>query len=152
MRWTRPRSPFKEQSLNINAALDSLLYTPTANYNGSDTLTVTTNDRGNTGDANGNLIPTELADALTDTDKLTITITPVNDAPVANPDTVKALEAGGWYNDIDGYPGVINVLKNDTDVDLADKPSVREADGHPDRPGFDNDDRRGTRNRTSRPR
>ncbi len=111
-------------TLNINTALDSLLYTPTANYNGSDTLTVITNDRGNTGDANGNLMPNELADALTDTDKLNITITPVNDAPVANNDAVNALEAGGWYNDIDGLPGVINVLSNDTDVDLADKPSV----------------------------
>jgi uncharacterized repeat protein (TIGR01451 family) len=111
-------------TLNINTALDSLLYTPTANYNGTDTLTVTTNDRGNTGDANGNLMPNELADALTDTDKLTITITPVNDAPVANNDAVNAQEAGGWFNDIDGLPGVINVLSNDTDVDLADNPSV----------------------------
>ena len=63
----------------------TLLYTPTANYNGTDTLTVTTNDLGNTGDANGNLMPNEPADALTDTDKLTINITPVNDAPVAQP-------------------------------------------------------------------
>ena len=39
-------------------------------------------------------------------------------------DTVIAQEAGGWYNDVDGFPGVINVLKNDTDVDLADKPPV----------------------------
>ena len=30
-------------------------------------LTITSNDRGNTGDANGNLMPSELADALTDT-------------------------------------------------------------------------------------
>ena len=67
----------------LNTALQTLLYTPTANYNGTDTLTVTTNDQGNTGDANGNLIPNQPADALTDTDKLTITITPVNDAPVA---------------------------------------------------------------------
>ena len=108
----------------INTALQTLLYTPTANYNGTDKLTVTTNDQGNTGDANGNLIPNEPVDALQDKDSLRITITPVNDAPVANPDTVVAQEAGGWYNDVDGYPGIINVLKNDTDVDLADKPPV----------------------------
>ena len=108
----------------LNTALQTLLYTPTANYNGTDTLTVTTNDQGNTGDANGDLIPNQPADALTDTDKLTINITPVNDAPVANNDAVNSLEAGGWYNDIDGLPGVINVLSNDTDVDLADKPPV----------------------------
>lgn len=113
-------------TLNINTALDSLLYTPSANYNGTDTLTVTTNDLGNSGDANGNLMPNEPADALTDTDKLTIAITPVNDAPVANHDAVYSQEAGGWFNDVDGLPGVINVLSNDTDVDLADKPSTEE--------------------------
>ena len=108
----------------INTALQTLLYTPTANYNGTDKLTVITNDQGNTGDANGNLMPNEPADALQDKDTLLITITPVNDAPVANNDFVIAQEAGGWYNDIDGFPGAINVLKNDTDVDLADNPLV----------------------------
>ena len=34
---------------NINAALDGLSYTPTPGYNGPDTLTVTSNDLGNTG-------------------------------------------------------------------------------------------------------
>ena len=42
----------------------------------------------------------------------------------AIPGSVNAQEAGGWFNDIDGWPGVSNVLSNDTDVDLADNPSV----------------------------
>ena len=108
----------------LNTALQTLLYSPTANFNGTDKLTVTTNDQGNTGDANGNLIPNELADALQDKDTLLITITPVNDAPVAVNDSVIAQEAGGWFNDIDGFPGIINVLRNDIDVDLADNPLV----------------------------
>lgn len=56
----------------LNAALATLRYTPAANYFGSDTLTVTTNDQGNTGSGG----------AKTDTDTVSITVTPVNDAPV----------------------------------------------------------------------
>ena len=33
----------------INAALEGLVYAPAADYNGSDTLTITTSDNGNTG-------------------------------------------------------------------------------------------------------
>ena len=56
----------------INAALAGLTYAPTADYNGSDTLTITTNDQGNTGGGG----------ALSDTDYVSITVRPVNDAPV----------------------------------------------------------------------
>src|SRR5262249_15370679 len=34
---------------NINTALAGMTYQPTANYNGSDSLSITTNDQGNTG-------------------------------------------------------------------------------------------------------
>ena len=47
-------------------------YAPTANYNGPATLTIVTNDLGNTG-AGG---------PLTDTDTVNITVNAVNDAPV----------------------------------------------------------------------
>jgi hypothetical protein len=57
----------------LNAALDGLTYTPNANYNGDDTLTVTLNDNGNSGGA-----------ALTATSLVPINDTAVNDAPVAN--------------------------------------------------------------------
>ena len=56
----------------LNAALDGATYTPDANFNGSDTITLETDDLGQTG-APG---------PLTDTDTVAVTVTPVNDAPV----------------------------------------------------------------------
>jgi Ca2+-binding RTX toxin-like protein len=53
----------------VNAALNGLLYEPTQDNNGSDTLTITTNDNGNTGTPG----------ALEDMDTVTINITPVAD-------------------------------------------------------------------------
>ncbi len=68
-------------------------YTPDANWNGVETLSYTISD-GNGG---------------TDTANVTITITPVNDAPVANADTFSIAEDSG--------PLALNVTTNDTDVD-----------------------------------
>jgi hypothetical protein len=56
----------------INTALNGLSYQGNLNFNGSDTLNITTNDNGNTGSGG----------ALSDTDSVTINVTPVNDAPV----------------------------------------------------------------------
>ncbi len=59
----------------INATLASVsgvTYQGTLNFNGSDDLTVTTNDLGNTG----------VGGALTDTDTIAINLVSVNDAPV----------------------------------------------------------------------
>jgi hypothetical protein len=50
----------------LNAALATLVYTPDANFSGSDTLRIVTNDR-----------------ALADRDTVAITVTGVNDAPTA---------------------------------------------------------------------
>ena len=61
----------------LNTALSHLRYSPTGNYHGSDTLTVTVNDLGNVG-SNGT--------PLTATQSITITVTPVNDRPVATSD------------------------------------------------------------------
>ena len=56
----------------INATLaSSVTYVPNANYNGADTLTMTTNDNGNVGGS-----------ALTDVDTVGITVVAINDAPV----------------------------------------------------------------------
>lgn len=107
----------------LNAALATLVYSPTLNYNGTDTLTVVTSDLGNLGDANGDLL-VNAADALTDIDRLTINITPVNDAPIANPDAGSPLEAGGKFNNEAGVPAGGNLLRNDIDVDLNDNPST----------------------------
>ncbi|RYY76393.1 MAG: DUF4347 domain-containing protein [Gammaproteobacteria bacterium] len=57
---------------NINAALATLTYLPTANYNGSDTFSIITNDLGNSGTGG----------ALSDTDSFTINIAAANDAPI----------------------------------------------------------------------
>src|SRR5581483_9034317 len=67
-------------------------------YNGTDTFTYKATD----GIANSNEAT------------VTLTITPVNDSPVANPDTVITDE---------DTPVVINILANDTDVDSAIDPS-----------------------------
>ncbi|HVG33171.1 MAG TPA: cadherin-like domain-containing protein, partial [Pyrinomonadaceae bacterium] len=49
---------------NINAALNNLSFTPTANFNGAASLQITTNDQGNTGTGG----------ALSDTDTVNITV------------------------------------------------------------------------------
>src|SRR5262245_60411102 len=57
---------------NINTVLNGLTFTPTGNYNGAASLTITTNDQGNTGSGG----------ALSDVDSVAITVNAVNDAPV----------------------------------------------------------------------
>ena len=76
----------------INAALGTLAYQGNLNFNGSDTLTVTSTDG-----------------TLTDVDTVALTVTPVNDAPVntvPGPQTVAedtALAIGGVsVTDVDG--------------------------------------------------
>jgi Ca2+-binding RTX toxin-like protein len=55
----------------INTALATLVYTPAGNFNGSATLTIFSEDLGNTG----------LGGPKTDTDTVAITVNAVNDAP-----------------------------------------------------------------------
>ncbi|SFC68507.1 Ca2+-binding protein, RTX toxin-related [Pseudooceanicola nitratireducens] len=69
-----------------------LVYTPDADFNGTDTVTYTVTD------SEGN----------TDTATVTITVNPVNDAPVANDDAVNTPE---------DQPVTFDPLANDTDVD-----------------------------------
>ena len=57
---------------NINAALNGLVFAPTANYNGAASLQIVTNDQGNSGSGG----------ALSDTDTVNITVNAVNDAPL----------------------------------------------------------------------
>ncbi|HYD12677.1 MAG TPA: Ig-like domain-containing protein [Allosphingosinicella sp.] len=84
----------------VNNALNGLLYTPTAHYNGPDTLTITTNDGGNTG-APG---------ALQDQDTVTINITAINDTPVV---AVQAAVAS-----TEQVTGFIDPAATITDVEL----------------------------------
>ncbi len=75
-----------------NAAMAGMSYAPTANYNGAATLTIVTNDLGNTGSGG----------PLTDTDVVNITVNPVNDAPVALNDGYTVAEDStltvGWWD------------------------------------------------------
>ncbi len=56
----------------INAALEGTTYRPNANVTGTTTVTMVSNDLGNTGGA-----------AQTDTDTIAVSLTAINDAPVA---------------------------------------------------------------------
>ena len=89
---------------DINNALNGLVYAPSANYNGSDTLNIGINDNGNTGSGG----------PLTDSKSVAITVTAVDDSPVAVAD---------GYSTNEDTPLVVNaasgVLANDTDVDTA---------------------------------
>ncbi|HTO48732.1 MAG TPA: DUF4347 domain-containing protein, partial [Burkholderiales bacterium] len=90
----------------INATLASLVYQGNLNFNGTDTLTMTSTDAG----------------GLQDVDTVVITVNPVNDPPVANNDAAAVqedvtLNASG------------NVLANDTDVDAGDTKTVTLVNG-----------------------
>lgn len=67
---------------DINTALGGMYFSPNADYNGSATLQVITNDRGNTGSGG----------PLSDADTVAITVTEVNDRPVAADDTTSTAE------------------------------------------------------------
>ncbi|BDA75224.1 hypothetical protein CAL7716_093900 [Calothrix sp. PCC 7716] len=95
---------FRGQVADINTALNTLVYRGNLNVNGADTLTVITNDLGNTG-AGG---------ALTDTDSFQITINPVNDAPV---NTVPGAQTVNEDEDLI-FSGAKNNLISIGDVDV----------------------------------
>lgn len=78
-----------------NAALDTLTFRPTADFNGMASLRMVSNDLGNTG----------VGGALSDTDTVAITVTPVNDPPRAVADAVTVAE--------DSSATTIDVLAND---------------------------------------
>jgi CSLREA domain-containing protein len=90
----RPASGPSNGSLTLNAD-GSFDYTPNANFFGNDSFTYRAND----GTANSNLAT------------VTITVTPVNDAPVANHDAYSVAEDGTLTVPAPG------VLANDTDVE-----------------------------------
>jgi large repetitive protein len=77
---------------SVSFSGSDVIYTPASNFNGTATVNYTLSDGTNT--AAG---------------ELTITVTPVNDAPIANADTATLLE--------DALATNIDVLSNDTDVD-----------------------------------
>ena len=89
---------------DVNAALDGLAYAPTADYNGAASLTVVSDDLGNTGSGG----------AQTDSDTVTITVNPVNDAPVAsdgtastNEDVAVGIDLGDSASDVETADGAL---------------------------------------------
>lgn len=118
----------------LRTALANLVYLGNQDFNGTDTLRMQTNDRGNFGDLDGDGTPGEATDdALTDTDPVRIVLAAVNDAPTAHDDTAAAIEAGGTANAQAGLNPRGNLLGNDTDVDIAtngDVLSVKAAGVH----------------------
>jgi hypothetical protein len=63
---------FSGSLASINAALNGMTYNPAGDFNGTSTLTISYNDKGNTGSGG----------SLTDTDTLNINVAAVNDAPI----------------------------------------------------------------------
>jgi CSLREA domain-containing protein len=101
---------------DINAALDGLRFDPEANYNGSATLTITTDDQGNTGGGG----------PKTDSDNVNITVNPFNDDPVANNDPNNGsyrVKAGKTLS----VSPASGILANDFDAD-GDTLTVADAD------------------------
>ena len=86
---------------DLNAALERLTFTPTANYHGAAQVQLTTNDLGHAG----------LGPALTASDTVVLDIRAVNDAPVGAADQLHRHQGSSVAV---AWPGV---LANDTDVD-----------------------------------
>lgn len=89
----------------VNAAVATLTYKGTANFNGNDTISVTVNDKGNTGTDPGN---TGDANSEEATATIGVTVNPINDTPTiatpaaqtVNEDTNLTI-AGVTFADID---------------------------------------------------
>jgi hypothetical protein len=78
---------FRGTVAEVNAALSGLTYLGDANYNGPDTLQITTNDLSNTGDGG----------PLSDTDSIAITVIGVNDAPtIAGPSSTVTVNSAAF--------------------------------------------------------
>ncbi len=91
----------------------TLTYTPAPNGSGSATVTVRAKDDGGVANGGADTSPPKT---------FTITVTPVNDQPVANPDAV-------GVNEDDPAGVTVDVLANDTDLDPGDTLSVLSYDG-----------------------
>jgi gliding motility-associated-like protein len=103
--------PSKGTLTDLGGSGASQKYTPALNYTGSDSFTFRVND----GSLNSNIAT------------VSITITPVNDAPVANDDITVTTD--------EDTPVTFNIIENDEDVDGTINPSSVDLD--PSTPGED---------------
>ncbi len=92
----------------INAALNGLTFTPAANANGTVTLTINTDDLGNTGTGG----------ALSDSDSVAINVTAVNDAPVNHLPPSQSVSGGTVLNLGGSYGAPFSI----SDVDAGSNP------------------------------
>ena len=76
---------FTGTAASINAALDGMSFDPNADFNGAVTLTLATDDQGNTGSGG----------ALADTDTVGITVNAVNDAPLSTVPVAQNVDEDG---------------------------------------------------------
>src|SRR5439155_820837 len=107
---------FRGTLAQVNAALATVTYYPNLNYNGPASLSMTSNDLGNTGSGG----------AKTDTDAVAITVIAVNDAPVntvpatasTNEDTALVFSSGNSNQisvaDVDAASGTVQVTLSST--------------------------------------
>lgn len=106
---------------DINNALTSLSFTPDPNVNGTITLTVTTNDLGQTGDVDLDFVPNEsVDDALVDTDTITLALGAVADPPTSADRTLTTPEdtpltlGSGSFTFVDADGDTFAMLRLDT--------------------------------------
>ncbi|MDG4663441.1 Ig-like domain-containing protein, partial [Mycobacterium sp. 236(2023)] len=85
-----------------------LVYTPTANYKGADSFSYTVSDANSAWHVHG-LLGLLFSGRHTDTATIALTVTPVNDLPVAVDDTALVRQGASQQ--------IINVLANDSDID-----------------------------------
>jgi hypothetical protein len=80
--------------IDLNQFTGEYLYTPAANYNGTDSFTIRVTDAHN----------------ASDIQTITVTVSWVDDDPVANDDSYRVAQGAGWKT--------LDVVDNDTDADL----------------------------------
>ena len=96
----------------LNNALATFTYRPDPNFNGTDVVTLSVDDLGNTGGG-----------SLTDNDTANIVVSPLPDDPVANDDG-----GVGYTTNEETSFTTGDVLANDTDADIGDTLSVQSID------------------------
>jgi photosystem II stability/assembly factor-like uncharacterized protein len=96
---------FQGKLADINTALAGMTFQPNSDYNGEATLTIMTNDLGNTGGGQ-----------QSDTDTLQITVTPINDPPIAINITLASIPENQPANTIVGALSTEDVDTGDTFV------------------------------------
>ena len=100
---------------NLQALLASVTYKGNADFNGTDSITITTNDRGNYGSGG----------ALQDVDTITFTVQAVNDAPTAT--STATVTLAPVAEDIDGMANSGSTVSDLFAARLTDAPDAPDA-------------------------